>query len=81
MTEKEDRLEAEAKRLFPFIRNHLHTENELLVYAKKLYPYLKDSEAQDVGNFVLGQAKGMFRKGLWVLGSLLLAALAAWFAK
>jgi hypothetical protein len=76
MIKRRDADEEQAKRQFPYFRAMLHKEDELALLAKKLHPHNEDIKAAEVGNFVLGQAKGMLKNVLRALGYFLLAALA-----
>lgn len=78
----EDQVAAQAKRLYPHIRDHLHTDDELSILAKKLKPHSDDLDAQQVGKFVVGEALAVIRKALWALGAGALAFFSfKWFGK
>lgn len=78
----EDQVAAQAKRLYPHIRDHLHTDDELLVHAKKLYPHIEDEFHRDVGRSIVRETSGMLRKALWAIGGAIVAFLSfKWFGK
>lgn len=63
----EDKLESQANRLFPHIREKLHSEDELSTHAKKLYPHMQDEFHRDIGRSVVTETTGMLRKALWAV--------------
>lgn len=69
----EEEVANQAKRLYPHIRDRLHTHDELSDHARKLYPHIEENFLQDIGKGVVSAAASLLRKALWALGFGLLA--------
>jgi hypothetical protein len=68
--------ETQAKRLFPYIREILHSDDELTILGNKIYPKIEDNLDKGLGKGVRTEAVGLLRQALRAAGIALLALFA-----